>query len=260
MKYVMVFVAIFISTQTAADIWQDSPEVTNIFHAAKVNGTFVLYDLQTQQLTGYNPERARQRFLPASTFKIANSLIGLSSGAINSVDEVLPYGGEPQLFKSWEQDMSLRDAIVASNVPVYKELARRIGIEKMRQSVSDMTYGNGEVGTAVDEFWLEGPLKISAIEQTQFLARLAKGVLPFPEDEQKAVREITRIEQQEDLAIYAKTGWENASEQRVGWWVGWVQKGENVYAFALNMDMGDASAAPLRIELGKASLKALGVL
>ena len=31
--------------------------------------------------------------------------------------------------------MSLRDAIKASNVPVYQELARRIGLERMRANV-----------------------------------------------------------------------------------------------------------------------------
>jgi beta-lactamase class D len=33
-----------------------------------------------------------------------------------------------------------------------------------------------------------------------------------------------------------------------------------VYAFALNMDMQQASEASKRVELGKASLKALGIL
>ena len=68
--------------------------------------------------------------------KVANSLIGLSTGAVRSADEVLPYGGKPQRFKAWEHDMSLRDAIKASNVPVYQELARRIGLERMRANVS----------------------------------------------------------------------------------------------------------------------------
>jgi beta-lactamase class D len=41
-----------------------------------------------------------------------------------------------------------------------------------------MDYGNTEIGTAVDTFWLPGPLKISAVEQTRFLAKLAQDALP----------------------------------------------------------------------------------
>ena len=78
--------------------------------------------------------RAKKRFTPASTFKIANSLIGLDVSAVKSVDEVLPYGGKPQRIKEWERDMGLREAIKMSNVAIYQELARRIGIERMRKA------------------------------------------------------------------------------------------------------------------------------
>jgi beta-lactamase class D len=39
-----------------------------------------------------------------------------------------------------------------------------------------------------------------------------------------------------------------------------VQKDGHIYAFALNMDMRKASDAGQRLELDKASLKALGIL
>jgi beta-lactamase class D len=55
-----------------------------------VEGTFVLLDGRSGELRGYNRSRAEQRFSPASTFKIANALIGLSVGAVPSVDAVIP--------------------------------------------------------------------------------------------------------------------------------------------------------------------------
>ncbi|WP_232529358.1 penicillin-binding transpeptidase domain-containing protein [Methylomonas koyamae] len=112
----------------------------------------------------------------------------------------------------------------------------------------------------VDSFWLEGPLEISAIEQTRFLARLAQGKLPVHEDIQKSVREIVLLEQGKNWQLYGKTGWENAPGRGIGWWVGWVQKYDRVYAFALNIDIQEASDASRRIDIGKASLQALGVL
>ena len=240
--------------------WQDSPQVGQLFRSAGVTGTFVLYDVTRHQLIGHNRERAYTPFIPASTFKIANTLIGLSVGAVKSIDEILPYGGKPQPVKAWEKDMSLREAIALSNVAIYQELARRIGLARMQDSLATMHYGNGEVGTVVDRFWLVGPLKISAVEQTEFLARLAQGALPFPQAQQGEVGESIKLEPQDNCTLYGKTGWENYPNLGVGWWVGWVKKNGNVYAFALNMDMREAADATKRLELGKASLKALGAM
>jgi beta-lactamase class D len=255
-----VLVTISISTASLAG-WEESSKVAGLFKSAEANGTFVLYDVTANTYIGHDKARAERRYIPASTFKIPNSLIGLSVGAVKSVDEVLPYKGDPQPFiKAWAKDMGLREAIALSNVPIYQELARRIGLDRMRDSVSKMDYGNKEIGNAVDKFWLNGPLKISAVEQTQFLAKLTQDALPFPQAFQKSVREIVLLEQGENWRLYGKTGWQNAPDQGVGWWVGWVQKDGHVYAFALNMDIQKESDLSKRVELGKASLKALGIL
>lgn len=239
--------------------WQDSPAVGKLFDDAGMRGAFVLYDVEADRFIGHQRERAETRFVPASTFKIANSLIGLSVGAAKSVDEALPYGGKSQPFKAWEQDMGLREAIKVSNVPVYQELARRIGVEQMRAGVAALGYGNGDIGTTVDTFWLSGPLKISAVEQTRLLARLARSELPFAAQVQAQVREIMQLEQGDGWTLYGKTGWLTTESPKLGWWVGWVQKGERLYCFALNIDMPQEADAPKRIQLGKASLQALGV-
>src|SRR5690606_11159013 len=232
---------------------------TTLFRSGVV-GTFVVYDVTADKLIGHARARAETRYIPASTFKIPHSLIGLSVGAVKDVNEVLPFGGKPQPFKSWEQDMSLRDAIKISNVPIYQELARRISLSRMKKQLGKIKYGNGKIGEVVDNFWLVGPLEISAEEQVRFLARLAEGTLPFAETVQQQVRDITLLEQQGDWALHGKTGWASDSEPEIGWWVGWVAKQGKVYSFALNLDMVTANDAEKRIELGKASLKLLGVL
>lgn len=251
---------LFASHALAAPIWQESPAVAQLFREAKLRGTFVVYDVAADRYTGHDRARAETRFAPASTFKIPNSLIGLSTGAVKSVDEVLPYGGKPQWMKAWERDMGLREAIRISNVAIYQELARRVGLERMQAGVRQLGYGNGEIGQVVDRFWLDGPLAISAMEQTGVLARLAQGRLPFPEEAQAAVRQITLLEQGPGWQLHGKTGWADSSTPAIGWWVGWVKQDDKVYAFALNIDMSQLSDAPKRIELGKASLKALGLL
>lgn len=259
----VVVIAIFLlfALQAQAADWKESYEVGELFKSAGVTGTFILYDVTAQTYTGHNKDRAEKRFVPASTFKIPNSLIGLSVGAVKSIDEVLPYkSDQPPFSKAWEKDMGLREAIAVSNVPIYQELARRIGLDRMRDNVKRIDYGNGDIGSTVDTFWLNGPLMISAAEQTQFLANLARGKLPLPKESQERVREIVLLDQGANWKLYGKTGWQNAPNQGVGWLVGWVQKDDRIYAFALNMDIREPADAAKRMELGKASLKALGVL
>lgn len=252
-------VSLLLAGQGHALDWQDSPKVGTLFVSANVQGTFVLYDLATDHFVGYNRARAETRYIPASTFKVPNTLIGLSVRAVRSVDEVLPYGGRPQPLKAWERDMGLREAIKVSNVSVYQELARRIGHDRMRESVARMGYGNGEIGSVVDNFWLAGPLRISAVEQAQFLARLVQGTLPFPSAAQTQVRETVLMEQGNRWTLYGKTGWVDFPNPGIGWWIGWVQKEHRHYTFALNMDIKERSDATRRIELGKACLRALNV-
>ena len=258
MRWVAVL-ALVLPLHVQAAEWRDSAEVKALFEEAKVQGTFVLYDVGREQWIGHDRARAEQRFVPASTFKIPHTLIGLETGAVASVDEVLPAGPGPKRFPEWARDMSLREAIQVSAVPIYQSLARRIGLERMREQLVRLDYGNHEVGSRVDAFWLEGPLAISALEQVRFLARLATGRLPAPEALQAVAREVIRLESRDGRTLYGKTGWENVPEPGIGWWVGWVESDAGVFPFALNMAMRSDADAPLRVELGKASLRALGV-
>lgn len=209
-----------------------------------MTGTFVLLDREADTLLVWNEARARKRFTrftPASTFKIANSLIGLDAGAVKDVDEVLPYGGKPQPFKTWEHDMGLRAAIKISNVPIYQEL-----------------YGNMEIGDVVDRFWLDGPLAISAAEQTEFLSRLVNEKLPVTSEAMRAVKEITLLEKTEEYELHGKTGW--LFDEKLGWWVGWVMRDGKSYPFALNIELPSDADAAKRIPLGRECLRSLGKL
>ena len=60
----------------SAHDWRESPAVGELFQRAGMKGTFVLYDVAARTYRGHDETRANQRFVPASTFKIPNSLIG----------------------------------------------------------------------------------------------------------------------------------------------------------------------------------------
>lgn len=245
----------------AATSWRDEPAVTALFRQAGVEGTFVLLDETRGELRGHNRERAEQRFVPASSFKIANALIGLSLGAVRSVDELIPYKGDANPFmREWLEPMGLRGGMKVSNVPLYQELARRIGLTRMREAIQRLHYGNEQIGSNVTSFWLKGPLAISAVEQTRFLSALAHQSLPFPRQVQQQVAEITTVDSGPGWSLHAKTGWQNAPGAGVGWWVGWLRRGDRITPFALNIAMGGSADAPRREQLGRRSLQLLGFL
>ncbi|TWP46536.1 class D beta-lactamase [Lentzea tibetensis] len=226
-------------------------DLQSVFQREGTKGTFVLYDVQAQRYTYVDLCRGRERAIPASTFKIVNTLIALETGAVSSVDEVIPWDRTPQPFPSWEHDMSMREAIKISNAGIYQQVARRVGLERMTGWVDRLGYGNERVGPVIDQFWLQGPLKISPEEQTRFLARLAQDRLPIGH-----TGELREIIQQEP-GLYAKTGWQ--FEQKFGWWVGWFEQDGRLWTFALQMDLPTDAHAAKRVPIGRELLKTLGV-
>lgn len=230
-------------------------DLAAVFEREGLPGTFASYDATAGRLTLVGAERAAVRYVPASTFKIPNTLIALEVGAVKNADDVFRYDGKPRWIKAWERDMTLREAMAASNVPVYQEIARRVGLPAYRDWLWRLDYGNQDVGTTVDEFWLEGPLAISAIEQVRFLARLAGGALPASNRSRAIVRDIIRIEEKDGRTLFAKTGWSG----KIGWWVGWIERGDRITTFALNVDMTRLEDGPKRIAIGKALLAGLDV-
>ena len=237
------------------------PDLEAVFDSAGITGTFVLYRPADDRLIVANLERAETRFVPASTYKIPHTLIALETGAVADVEEVVPYGGQPQPFAAWERDMSVREAVPASSVPVFQEVARRVGPERMQGWLDRLDYGNRDMGMVQDRFWLDGPLEISAIGQARFLAELAAGTLPAGAEAQATVREVTLLEAGDGHTIFGKTGWAFDVLPQVGWWVGWVEREDGaIHAFALNLEMRGSDDARRRIELGREMLRRLAIL
>jgi len=239
----------------------ERPDLAAVFVEQGTPGTFVLHDVSADRLTVADRARASRRYVPASTFKIANSLIAIETGAVQDEREVVPYGGRRQPFPQWERDMDMREAIRASSVPVYQAIARRIGRKRMHEHLERLGYGNRRIGTVLDRFWLDGPLQISAIEQACFVARLAQGKLLLSERSRRIVRDILRLEEKDGGTLFGKTGWASGpTPPMIGWWVGWVEREGRVYAFALNIDMASADDAPKRLAIGRSLLARLGLL
>jgi beta-lactamase class D len=118
-------------------------------------GVFVAYDPSAETLVGSDARGAARAILPASTFKIANSIIALETGVVADPDrDVFKWDGVTRAFPDWNRDHTLRTAIAASAVPVYQEIARRVGTERMQALVDKLDYGNRDIGGAANRLLL----------------------------------------------------------------------------------------------------------
>lgn len=221
------------ATTTISPASEVKPELVKKFQGFK--GAFVLYDNSNQYIR-YNPERCVEQFIPASTFKIMNSLIGLETGVIPDENYVIKWDGTQNVISSWNQDHTLKTAIQNSVVWYYQELARRVGREKMQYYVDAAQYGNQNISGRIDTFWLEGELRISADEQVEFLKRLYKGDLPFSQRSISIVKEILVLEEAESYKLSGKTGSGQRITPHEGWFVGYLETNGNVYFFATNLE------------------------
>lgn len=234
------------------------------------NGCFVLYDMKLDRYTRYNETRCRERFSPKSTFKIPNSLIGLETGVIVGADFVIPWdraqypdeGWTAEPFVHWKRDHDLRSAFKYSVLWYYREIAKRVGAERMKEFVNKLEYGNRDTSGELERFWLNETLKISADEQLEFLKKFYAGKLPVSRRSIDIVKEIMVQESTPAYKLSAKTGGGPRSAGVViGWYVGYVEARGNVYFFAMNIDGPNyLSIRDKRIALTRSVLARLGVL
>ena len=241
----------------------DHPEFERYFRQYSVEGSFVLYDLQNDAYTYYNLERCKEQFIPASTFKILNSLVALETGVVQDENTVLPWDGVRRAPAAWNQDQDMKAAIKNSTVWFYQELARRIGTKRMQQYVSQARYGNMNIAGGIDMFWLTGQLRISQMEQVQFLVRLYKEDLPFTRHNMEMVKKILVQEETPVYTLRAKTGWGEQDGKNIGWYVGYIEREGNAYFFATNIESEnpDESLFPgARTAISRQILQNLGLL
>lgn len=230
------------------------------FDAKGVKGTFVLFQPLQHVYTIVDPSRAKQRLLPASTFKITNALIGLEVGSISDENEVFHWDGKSRLRPQWERDHNLDSGVRESVAWMFQEVARRTGKARMREWLDRLAYGNEDISGGIDQFWLQGGLRISAREQVDFLYKLAEGRLPMTQRAQRLVRNALVVEKTRDYTLYAKTG-TSGGKDPVAWWVGWIEKkGRCVAVFAMNYAPSAQSRFDDRFAIARAILDDANVL
>jgi len=146
---------------------------------------------------------------------------------------------------------------------VYQDIARHVGAARMQRYLQAMRYGNARISTRIDSFWLDGELRISAVEQVDFLRRLNEGRLPIAARTLELGKRVMLREQGAGWRLYAKTGWAKDAKKKpaVGWYVGWLEREDGTAcSFALNLEMRRDALAPQREAIARAMLRELGLL
>ena len=257
----------FLSARAFADVAPQRSEIRESIarHFVDVGtaGTFVGYKVDDYLVIASDKNRSGEAKLPASTFKVPNSLIALETGVVGDPDkDVFKWDGVVRNIDAWNRDHTMRTAIAASAVPVYQEIARRVGSERMQKYLDLLEYGNRDIGGGIDQFWLTGNLRIDPVQQVDFVDRLRRGVLPVSKRSQDIVRDILPATRVGDAVIRAKSGLLGAETGKpsLGWMVGWAEKGSAVTVFALNMDCVEPRHIADRTKITQQCLAEIGAI
>jgi beta-lactamase class D len=239
---------------------KEHPEWKSYFEASGGAGTIVVTDLVKEETHVYNPQRAAEPFIPASTYKIPHSLIALETGVVKDENQSFKWDGQERQVDAWNRDHTFRSALKYSVVWVYQEIARQVGEQREAEFVRKFAYGNEDVSGGVDHFWLDGALRITALQQIEFLKKFYLNQLPVSERSSLIVKDMLINEANSKYILRAKSGLGSSRTPAIGWWVGWVETDNDTYFFALNLDVAKDQDAPKRMIVARQCLASLGIL
>jgi beta-lactamase class D len=188
------------------------------------------------------------RVTPASTFKIAISLMGYDAGFLKDEHTpAIPFNeGYTDWNPAWRVTTDPTDWIKNSVVWYSQQITQRLGEDRFRHYAATFHYGNEDVSgdaakhNGLMRAWISSSLKISPLEQVSFLRAIVRRRLPVTS---LAFEMTDRITAMGELAsgwqIHGKTGTGspvNADGSKdtghaYGWFVGWATKGDRAIVF-----------------------------
>ncbi|MDB5191196.1 MAG: class beta-lactamase [Segetibacter sp.] len=264
--FCLIIIALVFNACSPNNVTKDE-SLKKYFDQYNVKGTFGLFDNGQGHFTIYNLSRFKDSaYLPASTFKIVNSLVGIETGKIVDEKLVIKWDGVKRSIEPWNKDLTMAEAFKVSSVPYYQEVARRIGKDKMQRFLDTLGYGTHDqkkaVIGAIDTFWLDNTVKVTADEQLGLVKKLYFDQLPFQKRTMRIVKDVMVMEKNANYTLGYKTGWgtgENGNS--VAWIVGWIVENQHPYFFSLNFEgPRDMDVVTARMNILKGILKQHGFL
>ena len=227
-----------------------------------------MFDNGKGKFTIYNLARFTDSlYLPASTFKIVNSLIGIETGVVKNDSTIIKWDGVSHGRPECDTDLMMADAFRISCPPWYQELARQIGEKSMQHYLDTLGYaakrGRFIIKNDLDTFWLNNAAKVTADEQLGLVKKLYFDQLPFQKRTQQLVRKMMLRESNSNYLLGYKTGLGIAPDgNQIGWVIGWIEENRHPYFFVLQVESADKSIdlPTVRMNILKSCLKQLGFM
>ena len=225
-------------------------ELSNAFHGYE--GSFVLYNSRENSWSVYDPDNARKRISPNSTYKIYDALLGLESGVISPESSVISWNGEACPFEAWEGDQDLNSAIKNSVNWYFQSIDSQLGSDSIKSFLHTIQYGNQQTGSDMDLYWTDSSLKISPLEQVELLKKFNENEFHFSPDNISAVKKALQLSSSDAGKFFGKTGTGRIDNRDVnGWFVGYVETSDNTYYFSVNIkaDSNASGSAAAKIAM-----------
>ncbi|MBD3274270.1 MAG: penicillin binding protein transpeptidase domain-containing protein [Candidatus Marinimicrobia bacterium] len=264
-KYSLIFILwIIIPAVTAGQV-----NFQQLFEECGVEGSITIYDYDRSQWIYSDSLDSTTETLPASTFKIINTLIAIETGVIEDESQVVEWPGSTDTVKYGYRpdiyhDMTIKEAFQKSAGWVYVELAKQVGKDRYLKYLKSVDYGNLDLSHPDTDFWNFGGFGISPKNQIRILIGIYEESLPFSPEAFDIVKRIMVTEKTSEYVIRAKTGWTRYGGKDTGWWVGYIEVEEDVYFFATRImkprNRSNPNFGECRKEITKNTLRQLEIL
>jgi beta-lactamase class D len=177
-----------------------------------------------------------RRVTPASTFKIAISLMGYDAGFLKDEHTpTLPWRpGYVDWRASWKQSTDpaawMRDSVVWYS----QQVTRSLGGRRFAAYTRRFGYGNADVSGDPEHdgltfSWIDSSLRISPLEQVAFLRRMLGRRLGVGAHAYAMTARLTALGHTVGgWTVHGKTG----AAGGVGWYVGWAERDGRTLVFA----------------------------
>ncbi|QHP94092.1 Beta-lactamase OXA-18 [Burkholderia glumae] len=209
----------------------------------------IVADAASGRVLAERGEGCATRVTPASTFKIALSLMGFDAGVLTDAHApVLPFrAGYPDWGgDAWRQPTDPARWMRYSVFWYSQQLTQRLGQARFASYTQRFGYGNADVAPGPGEFagmkgaWNSGSLRIAPREQIAFLRAIVNRTLPVSAHAFEMTDRITLIDAQPDgWIVHGKTDTSSPGDdgrfdraRAYGWFVGWAARGTRAVVFA----------------------------
>ncbi|WP_438971824.1 penicillin-binding transpeptidase domain-containing protein [Methylophaga sp.] len=251
----MKYLGLVVLWALSVNIYAGESQIESLYKANNVYGSILIESADGKQRYQYNVNN-KESFIPASTFKIPNTLIILEEGLVKDPTEVIAWDGIEREYSPWNKDQTLKTAFQYSCVWCYQRYAKIVGDTKYHEYLRSFNYGNQLTGCEITRFWLDGDLRVSVKDQISFLRKVYDDTLPVKQQHIKTLKDIMLSENDGKIKIWSKTGWSGKD----GWYVGYLVYNEQTWFFANHIEINQRSDLALRKKLTMDVFKALKIV